>query len=375
MTLKILHTADLHLGMKFTRGYVPAIQERLIEARFETFGSLIEIANKHATDLFVIAGDLFHNTRVSRKDILRTADILKRFEGRLVLVLPGNHDYVQKGEDPLWPVFREIAAENILFLGEPKTYDLRRYDIDMTVYAAPCTSKHSSTNAIGWVQASQKDAGTKFGIGISHGSLEGLSPDFNKDYYPMSKKDLEIAGIDLWLMGHTHTRYPNEEKGTGARIFFPSTPEPDGFDCKHPGYVWLIELSDDKSVRYQSIGTGHCRFLTMERELHGEDDVEALKSFFQERKSEECLVRLKLKGRVIGEIYDERTSIVDELKECVLHLEVDMAELFHKITLEDINREFTENSFPHSLLTTLAKEQQNPLSLQMAYDLITEVKQ
>jgi DNA repair exonuclease SbcCD nuclease subunit len=375
MTLKILHTADLHLGMKFTRGYVPEVQERLIEARFETFGSLVEIANKHDTDLFVIAGDLFHNTRVSRKDILRTADILKRFEGRLVLVLPGNHDYIQKGEDPLWPVFREIAAENILFLGEPKTYDLRRYDIDMTVYAAPCTSKHSSTNAIGWVHECQKDAGTKFGIGIAHGTLEGLSPDFNDDYYPMSKKELKITGIDLWLMGHTHTRYPDEEKGTDARIFFPSTPEPDGFDCEHPGYVWLIELSDDKSVRYQSICTGHCRFLTMERELHSEDDVEALKSFFHEHTSEEYLVRLKLKGRVGGEIYDERTSIVDELKESVLHLEVDMAELFRKITLEDINREFTENSFPHSLLTTLAKEQQNPLSLQMAYDLIQEVKQ
>jgi DNA repair exonuclease SbcCD nuclease subunit len=37
MTLRILHTADLHLGMKFTRRYIPEVQERLIEARFETF--------------------------------------------------------------------------------------------------------------------------------------------------------------------------------------------------------------------------------------------------------------------------------------------------------------------------------------------------
>lgn len=375
MMLKILHTADLHLGMKFTHGYVPAVQERLIDSRFKTFCSLIEVANKHDTDLLVIAGDLFHNTRVSRKDILRTTNLLKRFEGRLIMILPGNHDYTQKGDDPLWPSFLENVAENTLFLGEPKAYDLRRYDIDMTVYAAPCMSKHSGTNAIGWVHECPKDAETQFSIGIAHGSLEGLSPDFNEEYYPMSKKELTLTGIDMWLMGHTHIRYPDEENGTDARIFFPSTPEPDGFDCEHPGYVWLIELNDDKSVRYQSICTGNCRFLTVQRELRGEDDVEALRSFFHERKNEECLVRLKLKGRVRGEIYDERISLVEELKESVLHLEVDMAELFREITLEDINREFTESSFPHSLLTTLAKEKQNPLSLQMAYDLIQEVKQ
>ena len=56
MTVKILHTADLHLGMKFVRGYEPEIQERLVEARFETLGSLIELANTASSDLLVIAG-------------------------------------------------------------------------------------------------------------------------------------------------------------------------------------------------------------------------------------------------------------------------------------------------------------------------------
>jgi len=375
MTLKILHTADLHLGMKFTRGYIPEVQERLIEARFETFDSLIEVANKHGADLLVIAGDLFHNTKASRKDILRTTSLLKKFEGRLILILPGNHDYIQKGDDPLWPIFIESASENTLLLNEPKPYDLRRHDIDATVYAAPCVSKRSSINAIGWMHEYPKDAETRFHIGIAHGSLEGLSPDFNEEYYPMSKKELTDVGIDLWLMGHTHIRYPDEENGTDARVFFPSTPEPDGFDCQHPGYVWLIELNDDKSVRYQSIRTGHCRFLTIQREIRGEDDVQALRSFFHEKGSEECLVRLKLEGRVRGEIFDERMSLVKELRESVLHLEEDMTNLFREITLEDINREFTENSFPHSLLTALATEHRNPLSLQMAYDLIREVKQ
>lgn len=72
MTIKILHTADLHLGMKFARyNLKPEVQERLVEARFETLASLVEIANKQDSDLLVIAGDLFHNPRVSRKDIFK----------------------------------------------------------------------------------------------------------------------------------------------------------------------------------------------------------------------------------------------------------------------------------------------------------------
>ena len=174
MKIRILHTADLHLGMKFaTRDYSPIVQERLSEARFETFGTLTEKANKQAIDLFVIAGDLFNGTKISRKDIIRAANILKTFEGRLALILPGNHDYVQKVDDPLWPVFQEMAPENVLFLDQAKAYDLRRYDLDVTVYAGPCTSKHSSVNAIGWILNSRKDIETKFGIGIAHGSLLG----------------------------------------------------------------------------------------------------------------------------------------------------------------------------------------------------------
>ena len=37
MTLKILHTADLHIGLKFTRGYDPDVREKLIQARLDTF--------------------------------------------------------------------------------------------------------------------------------------------------------------------------------------------------------------------------------------------------------------------------------------------------------------------------------------------------
>jgi DNA repair exonuclease SbcCD nuclease subunit len=372
MAMKIFHTADLHIGMKFARGYSPEVQEGLIEARFETLQKMIEAANTQGCDIFVIAGDLFDSQRIPRKDILSAAAILKNFDGACVLILPGNHDYMQKGEGDLWASFRSAMPDRTLLLESPHCLDLRRFDINGAIYPAPCTAKHSRTNAIGWIRDCPKDPTIKHHLGIAHGSLEGVSPDLEGDYYPMLQEELRNSGVDLWLMGHSHIRYPDQEKGTEGRIFFPSTPEPDGFDCNHPGYAWLIALDDDKAVHYESIRTGKFRFLTLEKELSGEDDMEGLKADFGKLDRERRLVKLKLKGRVKGEIYEGRSLLIEELNRCVLHLEYDLSELLREITIEDIDREFTEGSFPHRLLRTLARDRKSPTSLQIAYDLIRE---
>jgi len=391
MGIKLFHTADLHLGMKFTRGYPPEVQESLIEARFDALPAMVETANSRDCDLFVVAGDLFDSRRVAKKDVVRAAESLKRFEGKLVLVLPGNHDYVQRdeidgGEENLWRWFREAMGERTLLLEEARPYDLRRYDLGAIVYAAPCTAKHSRTNAIGWIRellTGDVDGGraellhnteAPLHVGIAHGSLEGLSPDFNDDYYPMTMEELEDSGVDLWLMGHTHIRYPDRESGSEGRVFFPSTPEPDGFDCRHPGRAWLIEIDENKRVRFESLKTGKYRFLNVEAEVSGEKDLEDLTARFDEESAKSKLVKLKLKGRPASEAYDMRAAVIEEIKSRVLYLEADLSELYRKITRADIDREFTEGSFPHRLLSTLADEQKNPLSLQMAYDFIRKAK-
>ncbi|RPJ04576.1 MAG: DNA repair exonuclease [Deltaproteobacteria bacterium] len=374
MPIKIFHTADVHLGMKFTRGYDPAVQERLIEARFQTLRSMVGMANEQTCDLFVVAGDLFNGLSLPRKDILRAADILKGFEGKAVLVLPGNHDYVSSEEENLWTKFRDAMSEHTLLLREPRPYLDLKPDLGAIFYPAPCRAKHSKTNGIGWIREYPKDPDAKFHIGIAHGSLEGLSPDFSADYYPMSPEELRAAGIGLWLMGHTHIRYPDVESGTEARILFPSTPEPDGFDCSHPGYAWLIHFHEEGSVLYQSLRTGRFQFFVKEEKIGSEDDMSALKSYFSRLDRQEHLVKLKLRGRAPGRIHDELSLLLQEWKDCVLHLEVDLSEMLREITPDDIDREFTEGSFPHRLLRKLAREQENPNSLQMAYQLIREVK-
>jgi DNA repair protein SbcD/Mre11 len=373
MAIRILHTADLHLGMKFVGRYPPEVRDRLVKARFETLGKLVEIANAEGVDLFVIAGDLFHDQNVARRDIRVAADTLGRFTGRLILVLPGNHDFLQEGESLLWGRFQETAGDRVMLLTEPNPYTLADYDLPVVIYPGPCTAKHSQTNAIDWIQSGSKEP-DNWNIGLAHGSLEGVSPDFQGDYYPMTPEELRGAGLDLWLMGHTHNRVPDVDQGRESRILFSSTPEPDGFDCHHPGHAWLIELNNNRSLSYRSIATGRHRFSVQDVVLNSEDDLESLRNRFGQLDPERDLVKLALKGRLPAELYDERGALLEELKQTVLHLEPDFTELFRRITSDDVDREFTEGSFPHRLLALLVQVGGDPRALQLAYDLIQEVR-
>ncbi len=368
--MRIFLTSDVHLGMKFA-GY-PSVQEKLIEARFETLKRCVDIANDRECDLFVVGGDLFDRVSVAKGDIQRAAEILGDFQGRLVAVLPGNHDFITQRPDGLWAVFKGFADNHILVLESKKAYPLKPYDLDATIYAAPCESKHSPENCIGWIQANENDKDVRFHIGIAHGSLEGLSPDFDKNYYPMTESELLSCGLDLWLMGHTHIPYPTEP-GPKTRVLYPGTPEPDGFDCDHEGKAALIEIGEDGRVKPTFVTTGTYRFVHEETEISSWSDAEAILARYSYPKHGKTLLKLRMKGRLPEEEYKKLSLIRENLEKNLSLVDIDSTGVTIKITPDVIDREFTEHSFPHRLLKQLAQNNDFE-ALQAAYELIRETQ-
>ena len=122
--LKILHTSDVHLGMRFAN--YPEVQDELREARFAALAKCVEHANANAVDLLTVGGDLFDRTMVSMEAIARSADILKGLQNGLAVVLPGNHDFLSLEQGALWSKFCEAAADNTLVLTKLQPYDLRQ---------------------------------------------------------------------------------------------------------------------------------------------------------------------------------------------------------------------------------------------------------
>ena len=265
MGLKVFAAADLHIGMKFAR-YGDDIRPFLIQARMDALSRMIEKANKASCDLFILAGDLFDRPNCRRKTVLEVLRYLDRFEGKLVALLPGNHDYVQDGPGSLWSVLYDEAGDRVLLLTEKKPYDLHEFDLDAVLYPGPCEEKHSSSNSIGWIGDAETGAGSGVRIGIAHGSIEGISPDFDGRYYPMGREELLAAGLDFWIIGHTHLQWSD---GT---VFIPGTPEPDGFDCAHEGAAWLIEPGENGTAGAETVTVGTYRFLDLTVDITPDQD-------------------------------------------------------------------------------------------------------
>jgi len=101
MPIRILHTADNHIGLSFQR-LPERVRERLLEERFAALGRVVDLANARKAHFLVVAGDLFDKLTVSSAQVGRTVDLLKRFEGNAVLVLAGNHDYCEGPDSKLW---------------------------------------------------------------------------------------------------------------------------------------------------------------------------------------------------------------------------------------------------------------------------------
>lgn len=389
-------------------------QERdtLITARFEAVDRVVSIANARECDLLVVAGDLFDRVAIKKVDVGRVAASLGAFAGRAVLVLPGNHDYIHT-DSTLWRDFRDAASDHTHVLAERQPHDLRDTGLDAIVYPAPCDAKHSRSNRIDWVaeavsrrSSDPADDRRVRHIGIAHGSIEGVSPDFGGKYFPMTRAELESAGVDLWLTGHSHITWPAVPDARSA-VLNPGTPEPDGFDCDHEGHAFFIELPQAGTgatpegeppqagtgatpapadvhgatdagpgvrPRIEVVGTGKCRFRHETLDIRSADDPPALLAKLTRKDLSHTVLRLTARGRVDEEGFEAFREVTATLREQVLELDLRTEELEEAIDRERILREYSEQSFAARLLLSFLEERDSA-ALEEAWELLEESRQ
>ncbi len=109
MGIKILHTADWHLGKKLDSF------SRLAE-QVEVMNEICEIANEQNVDMVIVAGDLFDTFNPPVEAVELFYKTLKRLTNngqRPVIAIAGNHDSPDRIDAP-YPLARECG---IIFIG------------------------------------------------------------------------------------------------------------------------------------------------------------------------------------------------------------------------------------------------------------------
>ncbi len=375
MSIRILHTADNHLCMKFNgRGYSDEVREALVNERFEALERVVRIANKRDAHFLVIAGDLFDSTNIPQRDIKRTAEILNKFHGQNVVVLPGNHDYFEAGTGKLWDHFRKCMDENLLLLLDNcKPVETEIGEQTIYFYPGPCNSKTSKENVIGWVKGIEKNP-DHLHIGIAHGSVEGVAPDFKREYFLMTEDELRESGADFWLLGHIHVRYPAQPQIYNPLYFYPATHTPDGFDRKHEGFVWYLEIDTLKQIKMESIRTGEYRFYDLAEAVNSVEDIYAIREKLLGTEKLKALVKLKINGRISEEDRTELHKAIEDIRTQLAYMELEDEDVKLHITRDYIDKSYTPNSLPHRLLSHLSLAEDDNMALQLANELIEKIK-
>src|SRR5690554_7064984 len=109
--MKILHTADWHLGKKLDG--ISRMKEQI-----EVLDEIVDIADREAVDMVLIAGDLFDNFTPNTEAVELFYKTLKRLSNngkRPVVAISGNHDAPNFIDAPD-PLARECG---IILIGHP----------------------------------------------------------------------------------------------------------------------------------------------------------------------------------------------------------------------------------------------------------------
>ena len=372
MPIRIVHTADNHIGMPF-RQHDDETRIRLIEERFTALERLICEANENYADFFVISGDLFDSSRVKNSSIERTVDVLRHFTGNSVLVLPGNHDFFSGEDTEVWKRFRKASSEfsNIELLVTTATVS---FDIDgetVQFFPCPCPSKTGKEPVTGWIPSVEQNL-EALRIGIAHGNVEGLGLDADDRYFTMTMPDLESLGLTTWLLGHIHVPFPTTPSGCDSPIFMAGTHTPDSVRCRHVGSAWLLDFEESQLKQYTQLHPGRLQFIRIEQNLHGGHDISKLEHACDNLDPDRVILDLKLSGQLSS---DEQNilnqllqKIEDSFQSCSLSVNIKK-----KIDEDIIGAHYPQGTLAEQLLSKLLADQDHPNDVTLAHDLIKEI--
>ncbi len=249
VVLKLLHTADWHLGRRFP-GFVREDAERkLTRARVDVLERIFGLAERYEVDAVLCAGDLFDVPSPLPEwwEPLVEQLVKRNWALRPVFLLPGNHDPLLP--DSIWA--RGSKLRNAL---PPWVHVVDASPLEVplvgnaVLYAVPCTSKAGQRDPTELIP--KRAAGDdRIRIGMVHGSTFDMK-DCQTDF-PISRDAAIDRGLDYLAIGDTHGfRFVPAERREPPTVY-PGAPEPTAFDEKDAGKVALVFVNRRRKVTVQ----------------------------------------------------------------------------------------------------------------------------
>lgn len=233
VALKLVHTADWHLGKRF-RAFERDQARTLTRERLAVVGRILQLANQSQANAILCAGDLFDSPEPEEEwwqGLLKHLETHSRPECP-VFLLPGNHDPLKPGSvyGSEHRFRRALPAWVHVVDRADFSYEL---NVDAVLHAVPCFSQAGQDDPTKRLPR-RNEGDRRLRIGLVHGptvAVEGSQPNFL-----VSKTAAHELGFDYLALGDTHS-YTEVETGTSEPVVYPGSPEVTNFPNWDSGWV------------------------------------------------------------------------------------------------------------------------------------------
>jgi len=249
MSIRILHTGDLHLGAEYKSFGQKGFD--LQQEAFSTYEKIIDYANNPSNeiDIFLIAGDLFDNHHPDRPLVEKTKDLLLKIARKNIklYILPGNHDsYAYKNS-----IYRQIEFPGTVI----KNPDFQLIDeiscksqpvfIYSGIYELNTPNKRVFKNF-----TINETKGTH--IGILHGTMELREIEVPERYLPFSYEKFTHTGLNYLDLGHFH-KFMEKEVDQDHKLAYCGSVVPRTIDEYGNKYCLTVEIKQNNSITIEQL--------------------------------------------------------------------------------------------------------------------------
>jgi DNA repair exonuclease SbcCD nuclease subunit len=269
--LRVLHTADVHLGARHADLGEQAAAQR--ERQFAAFRATVDAALGEPVDLVLIAGDLFDSNVQPRRSVERVAAELKRLvEARIRSVLiPGTHDVYDRASiyrSYDLPALAGAVGSDLLTILTPDRDSIAFEALDVVVHGCVFATKRAPYSPLRDLDVRNGPAAT-WHIGLVHGSI-AIAGQTDGDDVVITTDEIAATGLDYLALGHWHS---TSRGRAGTTVYaYSGAPEPVALDQDRAGKVLVVtfETRDGrKNVAVAERQVGRTRFEKVELDAPG----------------------------------------------------------------------------------------------------------
>jgi DNA repair exonuclease SbcCD nuclease subunit len=338
--LRIIHTADVHLGARHDDLGEQASAQR--ERQFAAFSASIDLALAEKVDLFLIAGDLFDSNVQPKRSVERVAAELKRLADSKIrtVIIPGTHDGYDRSSIyrayDLKTLAGSTADDDLLTILTPDRPSIHITACDVIVHGPVFATKRAPHSPLRDLAGTPGDSPATWRIGMVHGSI-AIPGKTERDDVVITTEEMAATGFDYLALGHWHSS--QQSRSGGVTYAYAGAPEAVALDQDRAGKVLLVELEESdgrRSVTVQEKQVGTTRFEKIEIDAAHIAAQPALIETLG-KKGDPNLV---LDARVVGVRPDELDLNLDEI-------EAALAGSFLKVRVRDVSLPaLTEGTLP-----------------------------